>query len=195
MSTPDGHPRTPLVEARDVHKIYDTGKVQGARAERRRPRDRPRRDGRDHGAERLRQDDAPQLPLRPRRRRRRATSLIDGTSLASMSRPRAHRLPRAPHGLRLPVLQPDAGAERGRERRAAAAGRAPLAAGGARAGARGARPRRPRRPGPPRPGRALRRRAPARHDRARARQRPGDRLGRRADRRPRQRERRRDRRR
>ena len=45
-----------------------------------------------------------------------------------------------------------------------------------------------------RAGRALRRRAPARHDRALARQRPGDRLGRRADRRPRQRERRRDRR-
>ena len=38
-------------------------------------------------------------------------------------------------------------------------------------------------------GRALRRPAPARHDRAGARQRPGDRLGRRADRRPRQRER------
>ena len=37
------------------------------------------------------------------------------------------------------------------------------------------------------PGRALGRRAPARDDRARARQRPGDRLGRRADRRPRQR--------
>ena len=34
----------------------------------------------------------------------------------------AHRLPRPPDGLRLPVLQPDAGPDRRRERRAAAAG-------------------------------------------------------------------------
>ena len=48
--------------------------------------------------------------------------LIEGVALAGDVRRRAHGLPRPPHGLRLPVLQPDAGAERGRERRAAAAG-------------------------------------------------------------------------
>ena len=35
--------------------------------------------------------------------------LIEGVSLAAMSDRAAHRLPRAPDGLRLPVLQPDAG--------------------------------------------------------------------------------------
>ena len=44
--------------------------------------------------------------------------VVEGVSLASDVRPRAHRLPRAPHGFRVPVLQLDAGAERGRERRA-----------------------------------------------------------------------------
>ena len=67
------------------------------------------------------------------------------------------------------------------------------AEGGAPQGARGARPGRARRARGARPRRALRRPAPARDDRARARQRPGHRLGRRADRRPRQRERRGDR--
>ena len=107
----------------------------------------------------------------------------------------AHRLPGAAHGLRLPVLQPDARAERGRERRAAAPDRARRPQREARERALEALgARRPGRPGRPPPGRALGRRAPARHDRAGARQRPGDRLGRRADRRPRQRERGRDRR-
>ena len=49
--------------------------------------------------------------------------LIEGVSLARDVRPRANGLPRSPDGLRLPVLQPDAGAERGRERRVAAARR------------------------------------------------------------------------
>ena len=66
--------------------------------------------------------------------------------------------------------------------------------GGPAQGARCARDGRARRARGARPGRALGRAAPARDDRARARQRPGDRVGRRADRRPRQRERRGDRR-
>ena len=107
-------------------------------------------------------------------------------------RPRPHRLPRPADGLRLPVLQPDARADGGRERRAAAARRACPCEGGAAQGAGGARPRRAGRPRRARARRALRRRAPARDDRARARQRPGDRLGGRADGRPGQRERRRD---
>ena len=49
--------------------------------------------------------------------------LIEGVVLGGHVRRRAHRLPRAAHGLRLPVLQPDARPERRRERRAAAAGR------------------------------------------------------------------------
>ena len=60
---------------------------------------------------------------------------IEGRSLDVHVRPGAHRLPGAAHGLRLPVLQPDAGAERGRKRRAAAcsslAARCTRRAGGA----------------------------------------------------------------
>ena len=66
---------------------------------------------------------AAQLPLRARRDRRRRRP-DRGRSLDGDVRPRAHGLPRAAHGLRLPVLQPDARADRGRERRAAAARRA-----------------------------------------------------------------------
>ena len=44
----------------------------------------PRRDGRRHGTLRLRQDDAPQLPLRPRRVRR-GEVLIGGESISGMS--------------------------------------------------------------------------------------------------------------
>ena len=47
--------------------------------------------------------------------------LIEGVGLGVDVRRRAHRLPRAADGVRLPVLQPDAGADRGRERRVAAA--------------------------------------------------------------------------
>ena len=63
---------------------------------------------------------------------------IEGVALSAMSDRAAHRLPRAPDGLRLPVLQPDAGPDGGRERRAAAAGRA-RAAPPRRAGARSRR--------------------------------------------------------
>ena len=57
----------PIVEAR-VDKTYATGAVR-VHALRGVDLDaRARRDGRDHGPERLRQDDAAQLPLGPRRR-------------------------------------------------------------------------------------------------------------------------------
>ena len=118
--------------------------------------------------------------------------LIEGVAAVGDVGPRAHGLPRPPHGLRLPVLQPDAGPDGGRERRAAAAGHAGRRRRGAPPRVRGARARRhpAARPAPPRA--ALGRRAPAGHHRPRARQRPGDRLGRRAHRRPRQRQRRGD---
>ena len=115
---------SPIVEARSMRQDLRHRSRPRRRAARRRPRARARRDGRDHGTERLRQDDAAQLPLRARRRSTAARSLIEGTSARRDVRPRAHRLPRAAHGLRLPVLQPDAGPDRGRERRAAAARRA-----------------------------------------------------------------------
>ena len=121
-------------------------------------------------------------------------ALIEGTPLVRDVGSRADRLPRAANGLRLPVLQPDSGPHRGRERRAPAARVASRSWRGARARARRARPRRTRRPCPARTRRALGRRAPARHDRPLAGQRPGHRLGRRADGRPRLGERRRDRR-
>ena len=166
----------------------------GRRAAGRRPGGRAGRDGRDHGSERLRQDDAAELPLgarRDRRRRRAHRGPIAGVDVGS----RAHRLPRPPHGLRVPVLQPDAGADRGRERRAAAARRAGVDARGSATRALealelvglGDRAR-------PRTRRAVRWRAPTRHDRTGAGERSRDRVGRRADRRPRQREGRRDRR-
>ena len=116
------------------------------RGGRRRPaRDRPRpgarRDGRDHGPERLRQDHAAQLPVRARRRRRRRDRDRGRRAVGDVG-PRAHRLPRPADGVRLPVLQPDAGPHGGRERRAAAARRPGRGRRGAPPRARGARARR-----------------------------------------------------
>ena len=118
-----------------MDKRYDTGKIEVHAL-----RDvsfsvSARRDGRDHGSERLGQDHAPQLPLRARldRLRRRA----DRGRLAGRDVGRgSHRLPRAADGVRVPVLQPDPGPERGRERRAAAARRARARQGGAPQSAR-----------------------------------------------------------
>ena len=132
--TPDG----PIVEARGVTKTYDTGSV---RVDALRGVDLTIRRGEmvsSHGPERLRQDDPAQLPLRPRRHRRRRGP-DRGRRAVGDVRPRAHRLPRAPDGLRVPVLQPDAGPDGGRERRAAAAGGPRRRRRGAPARARGAR--------------------------------------------------------
>ena len=111
---------------------------QGARSEGRRSRHQSRGDGLDHGALGLWQDDAAQLPFRPGRDRRRRRP--DRRRLTRCDvRPRAHRLPRRPHGFRVPVLQPDARAH-GRGERRAPAPRLPRAGkGGTREGARRAR--------------------------------------------------------
>ena len=61
----------PIVEAREVDKVYDTGKLQVNALREVSVRGPPRRDGRDHGPERLGQDDAAQLPFRTRPNRRR----------------------------------------------------------------------------------------------------------------------------
>ena len=156
---------TPILEARSLRKTYDTGAVAGRGPSRRRSRPRPWRDGGDHGPSGCGK-----------------TTLLNclsgstrSTAVRRSSRGRhsprcpiaSERLPRTPHGLRLPVLQLDAGPDRSRERRAPAPGRASAGRRGARARARGARSRRSRRPRRPRARRAVGRRAPARHDRAR----------------------------
>ena len=87
--------------------------------------------------------------------------------------------------LRLPVLPPAAGADRLRERRAAAAAVAAVGGAAAQAGADGAGPRRPVRPPAPPAGPAVRRPAAARRHRPGHRHRPDADRGRRADRRPR----------
>src|SRR4029079_14946748 len=64
-----------------------------------RPHARARRDGGDHGTERMRQDDAAQLPLRAGRGGR-GRGRHRGDVARRDVRPPAHRLPRAAHGVR-----------------------------------------------------------------------------------------------
>ena len=186
-------PRESIVEAREVVKTYDTGKVQ-VHALR----------GISFGVARgemvsimgpsgsgkttlLNCLSGPRLDQRGERPDRGRVARRD-------VRPRANGLPGAADGLRLPVLQPDAGSELGRKCRASAARGRRAVEGREEQGARCARARRPEGVGRARARRAVGRAAPAGDDRPRAGQQPGDRVGGRADRRPRQRERRRDRR-
>ena len=123
----------PIVDARDIHKAYELGAVRVEALRGLSLTVAARRDGRDHGPERLREDNPAQLPLRPRCDRLGRGPGRGGLALEH-ARPPPHRPSRPAHGLRLPVLQPDAGADRGRERRAAAAGRAGARRRSARAG-------------------------------------------------------------
>ncbi len=88
---------------------------------RRRPRRRRGRARHGHGAVGQRQDDDAQLPVGPRRHRRRQRSTDRRRRPARPLRRPTHRAARPAHGLHLPELQPDPGVHRGRERRAAAA--------------------------------------------------------------------------
>ena len=99
----------PIVAARGVTKIYDTGAVQVEALQGVDLTRGPRGDGRDHGPERLRQDDAAELPLGARRDRRGRRASSRAVARRHVG-PRTHRLPGAPDGLRVPVLQPAAGA-------------------------------------------------------------------------------------
>ena len=64
---PEATTNKAIVEARSIDKRYDTGELQVHALRGVELRRRARRDGRDHGPERLGQDDAAQLPLRARR--------------------------------------------------------------------------------------------------------------------------------
>ena len=184
--------REQIVEARSVLKTYDTGKVEVHALRGVDLGVAPGRDGRDHGAERLRQDDAAQLPVRASTRSTTGDVLIEGVSLADMSdRERTdYRARQMGFVFQFYNLMPVLSAVENVELPLLVAAR--LDEGGAAQRARGARAGRPRATGRARAGRAFRRPAPARDDRPRAGQQPGDRLGRRAHGRPRQRERRRD---
>ncbi len=107
------HPRdgtAAIVEARGASTRPTTRQGGGASPSRgRASRSRAARWSRSW-ARAARQDDAAQLPLRPRRDRRRRGP-DRGRRPDGDVGSRAHRLPRAAHGLRLPVLQPDAGAD------------------------------------------------------------------------------------
>src|SRR5260221_1678800 len=137
---------------------------------------------RPDGTLRLREDDASEPDRRDRppdfgvgaggRDRRRA---------ALGERPRPVAQPE--HRLHLPVLQPDPGADRGRERRAAAPAHRVGAEGSPRTRGHGVESRQAGRSGVPLPPAALRRPGAARRDRARDRGRPQSAGGRRADRR------------
>ena len=74
-----------IIEVEDVVKTYSSGEtvVQALRGVSLTVQ--PRRDGRDHGAVRLRQDDSAQLHQRPRPTSTAATSASPASSLASMS--------------------------------------------------------------------------------------------------------------
>ena len=147
MRRPRRHPTTdtvhPLVDEEVI--VHATGVLQdlrhrtgpGRRPQGRRPVAAPRRDGRGDGAERLRQDHAAQLPVRHRRDRRRPGA-HRGREPGRAARPGADAVPRRADGLRVPVLQPDAGAVGGRERRDGAAARGYAAARGPASGPRGA---------------------------------------------------------
>ena len=85
-----------------------------------RSRDSPRRFHRRHGAVRFGQDDAAQ-PARRHRPRRRRRDRGCGPAHRRSLRGRARRLAGGQYRLHLPVLQSDADADRGAERRTAAA--------------------------------------------------------------------------
>ena len=179
-----------LVRIADVHKTYSRGServdvLQGVNT--RHPEGRlPRA----HGAVRVGQDDAAQPDRRPRHADPAAPSRSAAT--ASTCRAALSQVARAAHRLRLPALQPDAGADRRAQRRAAAAADRCRRPSGASACPDRARPGRPGRPREHYPRQLSGRPGAARRHRPRDRHRPDAAALRRADRRPRPQVRRRD---
>ena len=76
---------TPMVEARSVEKEYAAGGSASPRPARSGLEYPTRRDGRRHGTLRLRQDDAPQLPVRAWTSSTAERSSIGGESISGMS--------------------------------------------------------------------------------------------------------------
>ena len=133
MEAPHPSVTDPIIQARAVVKVFDTGKVKVPAL-----RGVSFAVGRGEmvaimGPVRLRQDHPAQLPRRPRYHRRAARSSSTAPTRQDV-RQSQDRLSRPAHGLRLPVLQPPAGPLRGRERRAAAAGQRREREGGAASG-------------------------------------------------------------
>ena len=177
-----------LVSIRNLHKTYQRGPREGRRAARHRPRHRAGRLRRADGPVGLGQDHAAQPDRRARLAHRRRDRGRRPAHRQRSSRP-AVALAQPPRRLRVPVLQPDADADRAEERRAAAAADQPV--GGA-AQAQRARSRCSWSAWPiarkHKPDGTLRRPAAARGDRARDRVRPDAPDLRRAHRRPRSRD-------
>ena len=124
---------TALYELSGVAKFFQRGADDRARARRGRPRDRGGRVRRARGPERLRQDDAAADPRRARPSERRHASSSTGRDLVQLPDRAARRAPAALVRLRLPAVQPDPDADRGRERRGEArAGRRHAASARAR---------------------------------------------------------------
>src|SRR5215210_1017365 len=164
------------------HQALRRGGRRGQRAPRRLARHRPGHVHRDHGPVRVRQVDPDARPRRPR-----PADGGHGRHRGDGDRRPRRRRPHAPAArqdrVRLPGLQPRAGADgRGEHPPPAHAGRPRRRGRARRAPARGRRARRPK-DAPPR--RAVGRPAAARRRGARARLRAGGDLRRRADRQPR----------
>ena len=178
MTTP------PAIEAHDVVKVFGEGGAQVRALDGVDLVGRARRDGRDHGPVRLRQEHAASHRRRARdadrrhHRRRRPP-------LRRRRRQRAHAAAPRPHRLRVPVLQPARVAERRGERVAARPDRPPHGRGDSPARRRAAPARRPRGPRVAHAGGAVGRPAAAGVDRPCAAARAGAGARRRADRQPR----------
>ncbi len=110
---------------------------------------------------------------------------VAGDEITHMSSGKLTRMARAARGLHLSDVQPDSGAHRVSERRAAAAAHQALEVRAAHARGNRARRRRPRRPHEPLPAATFRRTGTARGHRPRDRRRSDLPAVRRADRRPR----------
>ena len=137
-----------LIQVRGLDKTYRRGGEDDSRPAGLESRRRQGRLRGLHGAERFGQDHSAQSARRPRRSHARHHHRRRRRNHAHV-RQQAHRVARAPRRLHLPDVQPDSGAHRVSERRAAAAadqaleGRAPQARGD-RARRRGAgRPHEP----------------------------------------------------
>ena len=114
----EGSRMAPIVRLDRVSKDYHEGGRDPRRPPRGERRDSGGRDGGHPRAQRQRQEHAPE-PRGGDRPPERGRDLRGRDLPGPPLRARAHALPARPHGLRLPVLQPDPHPDRARERAAA----------------------------------------------------------------------------